>query len=132
MKEFREFQDEVAEWGDRNFPKSTPYQPLLGLAEEVGELSHAHLKGEQGLRHTPLEIHRMKKDAVGDILIFLAHYCHKNNFDLQDCKDMVWEQVKQRDWIKNQKNGIVPPVEEFKPFGDTIADEMILDEVSGI
>jgi len=99
--EFREFQNDVAKWTHRNFPTALPHMPLLGLSEEVGELSHAHLKGEQGIRHTKAEIYRMKKDAVGDILVFLANYCDLNNLDLQDCKDHTWEQVRQRDWIAN-------------------------------
>ncbi len=101
MSELREFQQEVNKWADRNFPTAKPHMPLLGLAEEVGELSHSHLKGEQGIRHTKVEIYKMKKDAVGDIMIFLANYCGLNNLDLQDCVEQTWAQVKERDWIAN-------------------------------
>lgn len=45
-----EFQNEVKAWTDKNFPDDHPHQPLLGIAEEVGELCHAHLKMEQGIR----------------------------------------------------------------------------------
>ena len=59
----------------RNFGEhyGSGYRNLLGVAEEVGELCHAQLKGEQGIRHTPKEIKKMKMDAVGDIVIFLAN-----------------------------------------------------------
>jgi NTP pyrophosphatase (non-canonical NTP hydrolase) len=137
MKELRVLQNEVGEWGDRNFPDSLAVEPLLGVAEEVGELCHAQLKGIQGIRHTPVEIYKMKKDAVGDILIFLAHYCHKNNLDLQDCLEQTWSEVKQRDWStspmtgKAMAVGVPIPIDEsmgmqmieFKPFGFAVSSE---------
>lgn len=118
MSELRVLQNEVAEWADRNFTGEKPHQPLLGLGEETGELMHAHLKGEQGIRHTKGEIYKMKKDAVGDIFIFLAHYCHLNNLDLQDCIEQTWQQVQKRDWTKNKVDG----VDGFKPFGSTLGE----------
>jgi hypothetical protein len=49
--DLRKFQQEQKDWSKRNFPtQNTPYRPLLGVMEEVGELSHAHLKAEQGIR----------------------------------------------------------------------------------
>ncbi len=100
------FQQEVAEWGARNFPNALPHQPLLGVAEETGELSHAHLKAEQGIRGTAHEHHLAKCDAVGDIMVFLAHYCHLNGIDLQGEVVKTWTQVKQRDWQKNKLTGV--------------------------
>ena len=98
-------QEEVALWNKKNFPDAQPYQPLLGLAEEVGELSHAHLKMEQGIRVA--ENHFMKKyDAIGDIIIYLAAYCYKNDIDLNAAFWYAWDQVKDRDWIKYPENGI--------------------------
>lgn len=74
----------------------------MGVAEEVGELSHAHLKQHQGIRLE--EDHEAKaRDAVGDILIYLADYCNAREFSLQDCLDKAWDEVKQRDWQKHRK-----------------------------
>ena len=68
-------QDEIAEWTERNFPTHPAYHPLLGVAEEVGELSHAHLKQEQSIRTG--EDHQADLfDAVGDIKIYLLDYCN--------------------------------------------------------
>jgi NTP pyrophosphatase (non-canonical NTP hydrolase) len=65
---------EVREWADYNFGDIPSEQPVLGVIEELGELSHAHLKTLQGIRNN--EDHfAAKKDAVGDILIYLADYC---------------------------------------------------------
>ena len=54
---FFQLELEVAEWSRRNFGPGTPmgYRALLGVVEEVGELSHAHLKQLQGIRGTPAE-----------------------------------------------------------------------------
>lgn len=98
-------QSEVAEWGRRNFPNAKEHQPLLGVQEECGELAHAHLKMEQGIRGTQEEHFAAKEDAVGDIMIFLAHYCYLNRIDLENATLNAWNHVKDRDWIKFPKNG---------------------------
>lgn len=99
-----ELQREVGEWSRRNFGDQPSYRPLLGVGEEVGELMHAHLKGEQGIRHSPDEIKKMKEDAVGDILIYLADYCEREKLTMQGCADSTWYLVKRRDWEKNKMN----------------------------
>jgi NTP pyrophosphatase (non-canonical NTP hydrolase) len=90
------------EWHERNFDGhvGTGYQCLLGVTEEVGELCHAQLKGEQGIRHTPEEIKKMKMDAVGDIVIFLSNYCTAQKLSLNECVELAWNEVKDRDWKK--------------------------------
>lgn len=65
----------IAEWARENFGEQDPDEPLLGIIEELGELAHAHLKGIQGIRHTPNEIREMKIDAVADCVIYLLNYC---------------------------------------------------------
>jgi len=101
----RTLQMEVEEWQKRNFFNKKPHQPLLGIVEEVGELSHAHLKLEQGIRGTPQEHKLAKVDAVGDIVIYLCDYCTQNNIDLQAAVMSTWDAVKRRDWVKNKENG---------------------------
>jgi len=96
----RRIQKEQAEWSLRNFGERPSYQPLLGIAEEVGELCHAHLKNEQGVRMT--EDHEAnKRDAVGDIMIYLMDYCSKEGFDVTQCLVETWNKVRQRDWVAN-------------------------------
>lgn len=94
------------EWSKRNFGPhyGSGYRNLLGVSEEVGELCHAQLKGEQGIRHTPEEILRLKKDAVGDILIFLCNYCDSQDIQINDCALEAWEEIKNRDWKKDPIN----------------------------
>ena len=50
MMTFSKFQREQKEWAARNFREHVAWHALLGLMEEVGELSHAHLKTVQGIR----------------------------------------------------------------------------------
>src|SRR5688572_7611302 len=99
---FRRLQHEVGEWSRRNFPNNMPHHPLLGLTEEVGELAHSHLKLEQGIRGTESEHILGKMDAVGDILIYLADYCSRNNIDMQETIEHTWRMVQKRDWQKNR------------------------------
>lgn len=72
---FHDLQFEVIGWASRNFPDSEHWQPLLGAVEELGELAHSHLKESQGIRKTSEEHQIKAKDAIGDIIIYLAHYC---------------------------------------------------------
>lgn len=92
------FNQEYPGWLRRNFPNDDAGRQLLGVVEEVGELAHAHLKGQQGIRHTPAEIREMKVDAVADIVIFLTGYCVNEGIDMDSAVELAWDQVRQRDW----------------------------------
>ncbi len=97
-------QDEVGTWGRKNFGTQAAYRPLLGVVEEVGELCHAQLKMEQGIRTT--EDHTFAaKDAIGDILIYLMHYCDIRGFNIEEIIEITWEEVKNRNWEKNKETG---------------------------
>jgi len=76
--------------------------------EEVGELSHAFLKHEQGIRgmRDPVVAHAAMVDAVGDICIYLASFCNANHISLGDAVESTWEQVRLRDWQKHAEKGV--------------------------
>lgn len=59
------------EWVERNFPDSYKTDTLLGVIEELGELSHAHLKAKQGIRGSQKEHDEAAKDAIGDLVVYL-------------------------------------------------------------
>lgn len=103
--EMTRFQIAVATWSKKNFPKQERYHPLLGLIEEVGELAHAHLKREQRIRTRKSHIDQ-KCDAIGDIVIYLADYCARNNLDLEGCVRDAWEKVEKRDWVGDPEEGV--------------------------
>jgi len=98
-----ELQEEQWEWTEKNFENQPAYHPVYGVVEEVGELCHALLKGEQGIRGNA-ELHiEEAKDAVGDIMIYLAGVCTHYGFNMQECLDNAWREVKERDWKKNAR-----------------------------
>lgn len=91
---------EHREWREKNFPAAEPWEALLGLQEEVGELAHAHLKGKWGIRGMTGEaLSAAKMDAVGDIFIYLMSYADTNDLDLQHCIQVTWDRVLKRDWV---------------------------------
>lgn len=100
LTQVREMQAAHKVWVDHNFPGQPSHHGLLGMGEEVGELMHAHLKKEQGIRHTPEECDAMIEDALGDVFIFALSYCNTNNIDLASAIEKTWEGiVSRRDWI---------------------------------
>lgn len=102
------FQQDVESWCSRQpFANPPPHQPLLGVLEELGELAHAHLKNEQKIRgyDDPQKTLEAKKDAVGDMMVYLVNYCEVNGLRLGDCLEHAWSQVRTRDWTKNSATG---------------------------
>lgn len=100
-----QIQSDIGAWGKRNFPDAKPYMPLLGVSEEVGELCHAHLKLDQGIRGDTKKHLAAKIDAVGDVFVFLAHYCELNGILMGDAIAKTWMDVRKRDWQKDPTNG---------------------------
>lgn len=99
-----DFQIDQFKWALRNFGKQDSYRPLLGMMEELGELCHAHLKQEQAIRTN--ENHEEQiKDAIGDLLIYLVHYCSIRRLDLEDILTSTWAHVQNRNWRKNPATG---------------------------
>lgn len=103
-------QRRIREWARYNFPDKPSWQPLLGVAEEVGELCHAHLKNAQGIRGTPEEWTAKKMDAIGDVLIYLMDYANKEGLDVEECLNMALNEISSRDWIRYPLTG-KPPTE---------------------
>ena len=167
MKTLTQIYNEHGIWEAKNFPDSNATDNVLGMIEEVGELAHAILKREQGIRVN--ENHDAEiRDAIADITLFLFGFVKKRylriedvireasyyviytssdisefisklscavgglihngyaagdelscgrilgnlyiiadilKIDFQDNLNQVWEQVKQRDWNINKKNG---------------------------
>jgi len=90
-------------WTDHNFPNAPSDDSLIGAFEEMGELAHAHLKRKQGIRGNNHEAEA--RDAIGDIIIYLLHYCTSNGWKMSDIIQETWDEVSKRDWIKNPENG---------------------------
>lgn len=69
--------DEHEEWTEHNFPDALqPLEGVLGVIEELGELTHAHLKALQNIRGTEADLHLQAQDAVADMTIYLLGVMH--------------------------------------------------------
>lgn len=90
-------QAEQGPWVKHNFGDRPAWMPVMGLAEEVGELSHAVLKREQGIRMEEGHSEAIR-DALADIIIFACDVASAEGFDLREALDETWGNVKQRDW----------------------------------
>ena len=82
------WKERVTEWAeDRNLiVGSTPVLQMTKLLEEVYELS------EGLLRNDTAEI----CDAIGDIQVVLAVMCAQLGQDIDVCREMAYEQIKDR------------------------------------
>jgi NTP pyrophosphatase (non-canonical NTP hydrolase) len=105
--DLRELQSEARTWRNLNFPAkhSTAIHQTLGVAEEVGELCHAVLKMEQGIRGDQEKHMLDAEDAIGDIIIYLTGVCDNLSLRLEDCVDQAWSRVSKRDWVEDPEKG---------------------------
>lgn len=103
-------QGDLAGWVQRNFGPRPSYQPLLGAMEELGELAHAHLKGEQGIRQGSIKgnAEDLAKDAVADVVFFLMDYASANGWDFGELLLKTWSEVRTRDWKAYPETGGKP------------------------
>ncbi len=102
----KQMQQEQGTWQEHNIGIVESSHILIGVQEELGELCHAHLKMVQGIRGNSNEHRAKAKDAIGDMLVYLAGYCNREGYDLESIVEETWAEVKQRDWRKYPKNGV--------------------------
>lgn len=69
------FQQEVGAWGKKNFGDQPTWIPLHGIIEELGELLDSDGDDEY-------------EDALGDCMVYLAHFCALSGRDLEALWDM--------------------------------------------
>lgn len=95
MKDINTIQEEQRAWSLANFGPQSPLLPLLGVVEELGELAHAVLKREQGIRKDENHLAN-EKDAIGDVCIYLLDYCNRRGFNLLELINGAWDEVCER------------------------------------
>lgn len=106
--EFLDFLQYMAQmWREHSFPPEhrTAVLQALGVCEESGELAHATLKRETGIRGTDEEHAASERDAVGDIVIYLTGFCSSRGYSLQECVEEAWQGVCKRDWSQYKEDG---------------------------
>ena len=83
-----DWKERIKQWAaDRNLTEgSTPWEQFAKLDEEREELARA-------LRCLDF---REIKDAIGDIQVVLAVMCAQLGLDIDECREIAWEQIKDR------------------------------------
>jgi NTP pyrophosphatase (non-canonical NTP hydrolase) len=83
-----EWKERVRQWAaDRNLIEgSTPRKQMDKLNEECSELYEGILDNEID------DI----KDAIGDIQVVLAVMCCQLGIDIDECREIAWEEIKDR------------------------------------
>jgi len=73
--DYEQLVDEVGRWSEDNFDDQPVTYPVEGAVEEIGELTHSHLKRAQGIREDDDDVGpRAEADAVADTVIYLCDY----------------------------------------------------------
>lgn len=94
----RQLQDELTPWVAHNFGDQPSWQPMFGIIEELGELSEACDRYREMTRLLTHKNHAsvgprldaIKNDigdAIADIIVYMANFCGKVDFDLQAIVD---------------------------------------------
>jgi NTP pyrophosphatase (non-canonical NTP hydrolase) len=96
-------QKELEDWQFRNFGNNT--DPFKGMVEETGEMAHALLKFQQGIReHKYKDAKKLKEDiadAFGDIVIYGIQLMTAYDINAETSIETTIAKVLQRDWINN-------------------------------
>lgn len=75
----RDLQREVSEWSQKNFGEVPAWMPLLGVCEELGELTAAYAEWDTQLDEVA--------DAAADTVVFLANFCGRYDASLSKCAE---------------------------------------------
>lgn len=88
MATYSALESDIVRWAEKRkiIPNSTPQAQLLKAVSEMGELADATTKGNR----------KESMDAVGDIVVCLINYCALQDFNLVDCLEMAYDQIKHR------------------------------------
>ena len=83
-----EWKERIRQWAaDRNLIEgSTAWNQVRKLIEETEELAFA--LHENNVEET--------KDAIGDIQVVLAVMCAQMNLDIDECREIAWNEIKDR------------------------------------
>ena len=83
-----ELVENIRKWAHQRgiYKKGDANTQFVKLLEEVGELAQAMLKND----------YVAKKDAIGDIIVVLTNLSRMIGYNVEDCIDFAYEQIKNR------------------------------------
>jgi len=102
------FREELLKWLRYNFPNEDRVTSTLGLAEEAGEVCRAVLKQAQQLRGTHAEWDEEIKKELADVYVKIEQIADMCNWDLHELVLDRWNELKNRDWVKNSQGHGIP------------------------
>jgi NTP pyrophosphatase (non-canonical NTP hydrolase) len=94
----RQLQDELTPWVAHNFGDQPSWQPMFGIIEELGELGEACDRYKEVAKQLTYrnyatlgpDLDDIKvdiRDAIADVVVYMANFCGKVDFDLQTIVD---------------------------------------------
>jgi len=94
--DFEQLSQEVGEWSVEQFGADQPaWYAAKGAVEECGELIHSDLKRDQGIRLDDDDVgNDAERDAVGDIVIYLADAMYRAEKTVELWDDSNYSQTK--------------------------------------
>jgi NTP pyrophosphatase (non-canonical NTP hydrolase) len=102
------WQREHQTWQDRNFPDTqSAVLSFIGMVEEMGEIAHALLKHQQGIRglSEAVTVNDKIVDGHCDLIIFSFGLANAIGYSLEPELKATWHKVKARDWVKDPERG---------------------------
>lgn len=103
-------QKELWEWQKKNFgkDKTTILQCTMGMAEEVGEITHHVLKGYQGIRGGTEGINKAEvADGVADTVIYGLQVLSCLGIDAEEEISAVISKILQRNWKEDPSGATI-------------------------
>ena len=93
-------QQNLFKWQREQFGNTPLAHLALGVAEEVGELSHAILKRDQGIRgfDDKKKFEEAVADAIADTAIYSINLCSTLGIDYETVLTEVSKKILQRKW----------------------------------
>ena len=93
-------QQKLFKWQREQFGNTPLAHLALGVAEEVGELSHAILKRDQGIRgfDDKKKFEEAVADAIADTAIYSINLCSTLGIDYETVLTEVSKKILQRKW----------------------------------
>jgi NTP pyrophosphatase (non-canonical NTP hydrolase) len=95
-------QEELHDWEIKNFGEQDISLRILGMAEELGEVSHHVLKGIQKIRGGVNGIDKNEvADGIADIFIYGINALSQLGINAEEIIQKTIEDILRRDWTKD-------------------------------
>ena len=109
MIDITKYQQKLKTWQKEHFGDTPPEWLVVGMMEELGEMSHTMLKFDQGIReHREQSTEKFKTqlaDDFGDIVVYGMQVLSYYGIDAEEAMKTTFEHVLKRDWNSHRNTG---------------------------